>query len=96
MQIQIMKTIGSLIFYKMLARMLRKTSNIVGIKNELASKDIADVDSREIRAMEKKIIKKSIRDNIFIKFILEIIDVIVLVAFIGMIGICYVVSKHYI
>lgn len=76
--------------------MLRKTSNIVGIKNELASKDIAEVDSREIRAMEKKIIKKSIRDNIFIKFILEIIDVIVLVAFLGMIGICYVVSKHYI
>lgn len=91
-----MKTIGSLIFYKMLARMLRKTSNIVGIKNELASKDIAEVDSREIRAMEKKIIKKSIRDNIFIKFILEIIDFIVLVAFLGMIGICYVVSKHYI
>ena len=91
-----MKTIGSLIFYKMLARMLRKTSNIVGIKNELASKDIAEVDSREIRAMEKKIIKKSIRDNIFIKFILEIIDLIVLVAFLGMIGICYVVSKHYI
>lgn len=75
--------------------MLRKTSNIVGIKNELAKKDIDTLNSREMRMIEKRTIKRSIKDNVFIKFILELIDIIVLLAFLGMIGMCYAISKHY-
>lgn len=90
-----MNTFGSLIFYKMLARMLRKTSYMVGIQDELAKKDIDTLNSREMRMIEKRTIKRSIKDNVFIKFILEIIDIIVLLAFLGMIGLCYAISKHY-
>ena len=90
-----MNTFGSLIFYKMLARMLRKTSYMVGIQDELAKKDIDTLNSREMRMIEKRAIKRSIKDSVFIKFILELIDIVVLVAFLGMIGMCYAISKHY-
>ena len=75
--------------------MLRKTSYMVGIQDELAKKDIDTLNSREMRMIEKRTIKRSIKDNVFIKFILEIIDIIVLLAFLGMIGLCYAISKHY-